>query len=368
VLRFVVLANAVVLNAYRADNFVRPWLGALLVAVMLAWTPLASWLFTSSRRRTLPLLLLDLLLAVGPILLTPAAKGAGFSATVPGFWVMGALLAWAVHYRWRGGLVVGAALAAADVAVRQELTQANAGNLFLLLIGGVIVGSLAESLALMAAERDAAQHAAAAAAERARLARAVHDGVLQVLALVQRRGGELGGAAADLGRLAGEQEAALRALIRDQDAATASSALSASSAPAAAAAPDRQDLARSLAALGRPGVEVVATGTVPVPAHVATEVTAAVAAALDNVARHAGPDARAWVLLEDWPDRVVVTVRDDGPGIAPGRLDDAEADGRLGVRHSIRGRVEELGGTATVHTGPDGTEWELTVPTTTSSH
>jgi signal transduction histidine kinase len=348
VLRFVVLANAVALNAYRADNFARPWLGLLLVLVMIAWTPLASWLFTAATRRTLPLLGVDLALAVGLILLSPVAKGSGFSATVPGFWVMGALLAWAVHYRWRGGLAAGAVLAAADVSVRQELTQANAGNLFLLLLGGVIVGSLVESLALMAAERDAAQRTLAAAAERARLARAVHDGVLQVLALVQRRGGELGGPAAELGRLAGEQEVALRMLIRDQDAVTA---------PAR-----HHDLAGALHTLGRPGVEVVAAGTVPVPAHLATELTAAVAAALDNVARHVGPDARAWVLLEDWPDRVVVTVRDEGPGIEPGRLERAAADGRLGVRHSLRGRVEELGGTATLHTGPDGTEWELVVP------
>lgn len=41
----------------------------------------------------------------------------------------------------------------------------------------------------------------------------LHDSVLQVLALVQRRGTEVGGEAAAIGRLAGEQEAALRALI-----------------------------------------------------------------------------------------------------------------------------------------------------------
>ena len=63
----------------------------------------------------------------------------------------------------------------------------------------------------------AAERTAATEAERARLARAVHDGVLQVLALVQRRGGELGGEAGELGRLAGEQEIRLRALIRAQD-------------------------------------------------------------------------------------------------------------------------------------------------------
>ena len=71
-----------------------------------------------------------------------------------------------------------------------------------------------------------------------------------------------------------------------------------------------------------------------------------VGACLDNVARHVGADAPAWVLLEDLGDRVVVTVRDEGPGIPDGRLEEAEAQGRLGVSESIRGRIADLGGTA----------------------
>ena len=87
-------------------------------------------------------------------------------------------------------------------------------------------------------------------------------------------------------------------------------------------------------------------------------------ACLDNVAAHVGDDAPAWVLLEELPDRVEVSVRDEGPGIAPGRLEAAAGEGRLGVCGSIRGGLAELGGTATLTTGSFGTEWELSLPRT----
>ena len=102
---------------------------------------------------------------------------------------------------------------------------------------------------------------------------------------------------------------------------------------------------------------------VVVPADRAREVAAAVGAALDNVAAHAGADARAWVLLEHEVDAVVVSVRDDGRGIAPDRLAAARAEGRIGVASSIEGRVRDLGGTMTVVSAPGtGTEVELRVP------
>jgi signal transduction histidine kinase len=76
-----------------------------------------------------------------------------------------------------------------------------------------------------------------------------------------------------------------------------------------------------------------------------------------------GPEAPAWVLLEDLGHEVVVTVRDAGPGIPEGRLDEAAGQGRLGVTESIAGRLRDLGGRAELTTGPSlGTEWELVVP------
>lgn len=319
---------------------------------MAAWTAVVVWAYADPRRRTAALLVADLALALAALLLSPVVKGGDFNASVPGFWVAGALLAWAIRWRWQGGLVAGLLLGGADLVVRDEVTQGTYGNVFLLLIGGPIVGFMAESLSLMAVERDAAQRASIVEAERARLARAVHDGVLQVLSLVQRRGRELGGEAADLGRLAGEQESALRALIREQD---------------ALASPSTDtvvDLVSALTRLERPASVTVAAPAeeVLLPAATVAELAAVVGACLDNVARHVGQDAPAWVLVEAFPDRVEVSVRDEGPGIPPGRLAEAEAEGRLGVTQSIRGRVADLGGTARLSTGGLGTEWEVVVP------
>lgn len=349
-LRLVLLAHAVVLNVYRRDNFVHPVGGALCLAAMAVWTAFAIWAYDARRRRVPLLLVADLAAALGAVLVSPVLKGGGLSATVPAFWVMGALMAWAVHWRWLGGLLAGVAITVSDLSIRGHVTQANYGNAFLLLIGGPIVGFMVESLQRMAADRDRAQRDAAAAAERARLARAVHDGVLQVLGLVQRRGAELGGDAAELGRLAGQQEVALRTLIREQD-------------QVSSGAPGRTDLAQALVHLeSRPGVSVVTSGAVEVPADVAAELVAVVGACLDNVDQHVGPDAPAWVLLEGYADRVEISVRDEGPGIAAGRLEQAAADGRLGVTQSIRGRIADLGGTTRLSTDAHGTEWELSVP------
>lgn len=59
---------------------------------------------------------------------------------------------------------------------------------------------------------------------------------------------------------------------------------------------------------------------------------------------------------------MIVTVRDDGPGIPDGRLAQAEGEGRMGVALSIRGRLRDLGGTAELISVPgQGTEVELKV-------
>lgn len=348
-LRVIVLLNAVGLNIYRHANFQHPRAAVVCVAIMIVWTGIAYLAYSQPARRTAQLLVFDLALAVSLMLVTPLIKGEGFRATIPGTWVTAALLAWAVRFQWRGGLAAGVILAVADLVPRQELRQSDYSNAFLLVLAGTIVGYLCGSLQTMATERDAAERKAAMATERARLARVVHDGVLQVLSLVQRRGRELGGEMVELGQLAGDQERELRRLIRAQDSVTIDTGT--------------VDLAAALARLEeRPGVTVsTPSHSVEMPAQTVHELVAAVCACLDNVTQHVSDGAPAWVLLQAHPERVDVSVRDDGPGIPDGRLEEAVAGGRLGVAESIRGRIAALDGTANLTTGSFGTEWEFVV-------
>jgi signal transduction histidine kinase len=267
---------------------------------------------------------------------------------VPTIWVTGAVAAGAIRAGATVGGVFGGVVAAFNYGVRGYVDVDLTRDLFLLVGIGFVLGLAATSLRRSAERLAEALRVEAATAERERLARSIHDSVLQVLARVRRRGAELGGEAAELAKLAGEQEVALRALV--------------SSAPATSAA-GMADVGARLKVLETDRVAVSAPATpVLVPSVVATEVTAAVREALVNVDKHAGADAKAWVLLEDLGSEIVVSVRDDGVGIEPGRVVEAEREGRMGIARSLRGRIAELGGTVSLETAPgEGVEWELRV-------
>jgi signal transduction histidine kinase len=265
-------------------------------------------------------------------------------------WVTGVVAVGAV----RGGPVAGSAfgvvVAAFNFGVRGYADTDLTRDAVLLIGVGFVLG-LAASTSRQAAERLArALRAEAATAERERLARSIHDGVLQVLARVRKRGAELGGEAAELAELAGEQEAALRALV--------------AASPPESAEDGTADLLPRLQVLATDRFQISGpASSVPLPAGTAAELVSLVREALQNVSRHAGAGARAWVLVEDLGTEVVVSVRDDGSGIPAGRIEAAAAEGRLGIAKSIRGRVSDLGGTITLETAPNsGTEWEVRVP------
>lgn len=357
--RLVSAAYCLIVFAGTSSAVAHPGLGWAVMGGILTWTAIAVGMQASgsvsgrAARGGWWFVGLDVAVVAALTLATIAvqtdAQRLGTSATLTTVWaVCPALTAGA-----RSGLTAGLAAAAlqslVSIVVAEGADSATLANVLLLLLAGTATGYLARLASRAEAQAVASAAVAASAAERERLARDIHDGVLQVLSLVHRRGAEIGGAAAELGRLAGEQERVLRGLV-------------------ARAAPDpgsgAVDLAAACGHLRADRVTVSAPGhPVLLDAHAAGELLAAARAALDNVQRHAGPSARAWVLLEEDAQMVVLSVRDDGIGIAPGRLDDSAADHRMGVAQSIVARVGALGGSASIGPGPGGgTEVELRVP------
>lgn len=356
-LRGLLTLYVVVLNAVRFEDFARPGLALALVGVLLVWSALATWAYDVPQRRTWLLYGADVGIAVALIAATPLVQSdammARQAATLPSFWVAVPVLAVSAGLGWLPALVAAVAVSATDLAVREEVTGGTWGNILLLTLAAGVVGYAAQALREAAVVRAAAERAAATYAERARLSRAVHDGVLQVLALVQRADASDPEGLAALRRIAAEQEGALRSLIHEQSRGLTPEA----------AADRRADLAALLAAVADGATTVSSPeGPVMVPEPHARDIAAAVAEAIANTRRHVGESAPVWILVEDLGREVVVSVRDEGPGIAPGRLERAAADGRLGVSESIRGRLHDLGGHADLITGPDGTEWELHLP------
>jgi signal transduction histidine kinase len=370
------LVYAVGLFATAHEEFTRPWLAVAYFAVLAVWTLATLPKVAGAAACTRGFLAADLTVALTGILLTPLAdtheRIVAGGPTLPSIWTAGSVLAFAVKGGWRWAALASTLVAVANLVERGSPARDTVHNVILVWVAAIAIGYVVE--VARASERTLARalEIEAATRERERLARDIHDSVLQVLAMVQRRGAVIGGEAAELGRLAGEQEVALRTLVSGGlvpvprvfgDAAGGAVVRAVDD---AGGTPEDApvDLRALLAPYAGARVGLAEPGApVPLAPAAAREVAAAVGAALDNVRRHAGEQARAWILVEDEPDEVIVTVRDDGPGIPEGRLAQAEGEGRLGVALSIRGRLRDLGGSAELISVPgQGTEVELKVP------
>jgi signal transduction histidine kinase len=351
--RVVALTFAVAIVALNTHDYSRGDLAWAAVAVMGAWTGFTGFCYARPSGRRVWVAVADLVVTSGlqyssVWILTDDQLNSSFP-TITTAWTCGPVIVAGAMGGRAVGLAAGAILAVVNVVTR-GFVDADMGRDAFLLIGlGYLIGLVSVTTSRFAEQARLSVQAQAAAAERERLARSIHDGVLQVLARVSRRGAELGGEDARLGRLAAQQEHALRALI---------------AAPRNDTGDGTSDLGTRLTLLASPTVRVsVPAQAVALPSAMTEEVAAVVEEALSNADRHAGPEARVWVLLEDLGDQIAVSVRDDGPGVTPQRLAAAEAEGRMGVARSMRGRVADLGGVITLHSAPGmGTEWEVRVP------
>ncbi|WP_280426032.1 MacS family sensor histidine kinase [Nocardia carnea] len=362
--RLVTLLYAVGQQIASVQYYENQLLSWFFIALMVIWSGISALLLThrhtSGTARTRSLVVAgDHLVVLGLIAATPLVADYdwyhGHQPLPTTMWSANAVISAAILRGPLAGVASGLLIAATIITMRQQWGEdvwADATAPVLVSVGLAL--GLAANTARRAQEQlQQAVRLTAATEERERLARQVHDGVLQILSYISRRGNEIGGPALELADRAAEQEVALRRLISEQ-------------ATHSAAGDTTVDLRPLLTAHSTPRVVVSTPGEpVLVGRWTAQEITAAVAAALTNVELHAGPDARAYVLLEDTGVDLVVSVRDDGVGIPPGRLAEAESEGRMGVSRSISGRIAALGGTAELLTADivgEGTEWEFHIP------
>lgn len=368
----------------------RPELAVALVALMVVWTGLvALW---PRRGPVLPVLspwVIGAELVIGATLLL----GDGFvyderrSISLPWSWPAAGAMTAGVVYGWRAGLAAALALALASMVTEFRLdTNASEPIQAFSKVGlWVAVGLLAGyvSARLRRAETELAEARSRAERARAReeVARRLHDGVLQTLAVIQHRADDT-----DLAALAREQEADLRRF------------LAGSVDRPVALEPELRRLAQRHQRQ-HPGtvVRVVVGPDAPEPDGARLEaVLGAVGEALTNVGKHAGattvtifadladpgdvppadvgavgaagpaggagPVATVPTVTPVTPPRdgrsgpdLFVTVHDDGRGFDPATVTE-----RIGLARSIRGRITEVGGRVEIVGRPErGVEVKL---------
>lgn len=206
----------------------------------------------------------------------------------------------------------------------------------------------AERTRLRTAERESRQEAGAAA-ERARIARELHDIVAHSLSVIVIQAD--GGAAAartrpEIGPQVLETIAAtsrdalaqMRRMVAVLRSGTAANDGGTDYAPAPGP-DDLDDLTSQVRSAGLPvDLDVIGTPR-PLSEDAGLIVYRVVQESLTNVLKHAGPAATCRVVLHYGPDQVVVTVTDDGRGAAT--VSDGQGHGLEGMRE----RVSLAGGT-----------------------
>lgn len=260
-------------------------------------------------------------------------------------WPLASVLSVGVGWGVRGGALAGAVVGVSQSFgdLLEPLAEWNASDvlsrtstLFLYTMAGAMSGFAARRL-LVAEEQVALTRA------REEVARTLHDGVLQTLAVVQRRTED-----GDLAALAREQERELREYLFGAGVAHGGGDLGAALRHVAARA-ERRDGAR---------VRVVVAPDIPaLDGDVVDAIKGAVGEACTNASKH-GAASTVTVFAEPTDDGLVCGVKDDGRGFEPGSVEEG-----IGLSRSIRGRIAEVGGEVEVDPNPGrGTEVRLFVP------
>ena len=342
---------ATVLTVSRHD-LRRPWLAVGLAAVALGVTIAQTVLLRvdpDALLRWRPVAV-ELAVGAGLVLCDGWAYGPDHafstSQSLGSVWPLAGILAAGVALGplAAAGAGVGVGLARVGAVVANGATIDTGGRVLSLVntvvfyaLGGAAAGYVARLL-----RRAEGQISAARAREE--VARTLHDGVLQTLAVVERRATDPA-----LARLAREQERELREYLFGVTAGQGGGDVGAALRAAAARYED---------AFGGRAQVIVADDLPPMTAERVAALAGAAGEALTNAGKHGGA-AKVTVYVEPAPDGgLFCSVKDDGTGFDP-----AATPAGQGLTRSIRARMEEVGGWADVNSRPgSGTEVCLWLP------
>ncbi len=336
VVRWVALAWLIVVLVINRGDLLRPWLASALALAAGAVSVGASRSLRAGRDPSPSAIGVELAVGLALVVCDGWAYGEGHvftsQASLGSTWPLAGVVAAGLLWGSQLGIVAGFSVGLARVGAAyaneirsfssDRVTSIGSTAVLWALAGGVAgwIGML-----LRRAEREIARSHA-----REELGRTLHDGVLQTLALVERKGDPLLAAAAQ------RTEQRLRAYLAgsQSEETTIDQAIREAVSDAAALYPEL-----AVRVVVAPDVGVLDKAR-----------TAALAAAtrecVINAGKHAGA-CRVNVYVEpDENDRgVVVVVRDDGPG-----FDSTRVGAGYGLRHSVVDRVQEVGGAADVMT------------------
>jgi signal transduction histidine kinase len=328
-------------------DVLRPWLAVGLVGAAFVFTLLTTvWLKRSPEVLTQPsAVVAELLLATGLVVGDGWAYGGGHafssSQSLGSVWPLVSVLSAGVSFGYVAGITAGGILGVGRFGstLANGVRYFDSGRVLSLLNSGVfymVAGAVSGYLMglLMRAEREIS-----AARAREEMARTLHDGVLQTLAVVERRSSD-----ADLVRLAREQDRELRRFLFGDGQAEAH--------PRDLGIALRAVAARFESNFGVP-VEVLVPSDLPrLEEQQVGAISRAVGEALTNAGKHA-QSHRLTVFVEPGDDAgIFCSVKDDGigfdtTGVSPG----------VGITRSIIERMVEVGGRAEVNSRPGhGTE------------
>lgn len=325
-----------VVTVLSSTSFDRPAAAAVGVTAAGAVTAAWWWPTLAGQRAVVRRRVLAAEVLVGASLVAADAwvYDDGRAQSFGGVWPLAGVLAVAVRSGRRAGVAAGLLLGVARALGEAVFVRGgwSATRVLAVASTGVLFGLAGWAAGWAAGRIRLADRLAARSAARAEVAAELHDGVLQTLAVVQRRSDD-----PELVRLARSQEAELRRYLAGP-AETSTGAVPVEAMLRAAAAD----------ATARFGLRVELAVVPPLPdlrPDRAGAVRGCVAEALANVAKHAGTD-RAVVFAEADAGRLVVSVSDEGVGFDPEHVTER------GIAGSIRRRVDELGGSTSITARP----------------